>query len=270
MTVINKKYKNIISLLLAVICVGSIFAAVYNSVQLKKSEQAYAQAAAAAKETPLQNIGQPEVSKSSQPKVWREAPVTGDPYMDVMNAINLPALREQNQDVIGWISIPDTSLDYPLMYSGDNEFYLDHTWEKKRNFAGAIFLEQFCKTDLSDFNTIIYGHRMDTDTMFTSLKHYSSQQYWNEHPYLYISDGAAHRYEIFSAYKTHVISDTYRLGIEDDNTKQLFIDYCIDSSVIETDIVPTVNDRIVTLSTCDETFKGDYRWVVHARLKAAE
>ena len=266
MTVINKKYKNIISLLLAVICVGSIFAAVYNSVQLKKSEQAYAQAAAAAKEV----IKQQDVTKLSEPKGWQEALITDDPYMDVMSSINLSALREKNEDVIGWISIPDTSLDYPLMYSGDNEFYLDHTWEKKRNFAGAIFLEQFCKTDLSDFNTIIYGHRMDTDTMFTSLKHYSSQQYWNEHPYLYISDGAAHRYEIFSAYKTHVISDTYRLGIEDDNTKQLFIDHCIDSSVIETDIVPTVNDRIVTLSTCDETFKGDYRWVVHARLKAAE
>jgi len=266
----SKKQKKIISLFLAVIFCGSVYTAVQNLIQIKNSEQAYAHAIAIAKETALQNIGQPEISISSQPKVWREAPVIDDPYMDVMNAINLPALREQNGDVIGWISIPGTSLDYPLMYSADNEFYLDHTWEKKRNFAGAIFLEQFCKTDLSDFNTIIYGHRMDNDTMFTSLKYYSSQEYWNEHPYLYISDGAAHRYEIFSAYKTHVISDTYRLGIEDDNTKQLFIDYCIDSSVIETDIVPTVNDRIVTLSTCDETFKGDYRWVVHARLKAAE
>ena len=266
----NKKRKNIMSLLLAVICFGSIFAAVYNSVQVQKSEQAYAQAAASAKETPLQNIGQQSAPKLSEPKVWREAPVTDDPYMEVMDGINLSALREKNEEVIGWISIPDTSLDYPLMYSGDNEFYLDHTWEKKRNFAGAIFLEQFCKTDLSDFNTIIYGHRMDNDTMFTSLKYYNSQEYWSEHPYLYIFDGTAHRYEIFSAYKTHVISDTYRLGIEDDNTKQLFIDHCIDNSVIETDIVPTVNDRIVTLSTCDETFKGDYRWVVHARLKAAE
>lgn len=264
----NKKLKKIVSLLLAVICCGSILAAVHNSVQVKKSEQAYEQAAAAAKEAAAQMSKQDAEDVASTG--WQEATVENAPYMDVMNAINLSALREQNEDVIGWISIPDTPIDYPLMYSGDNEFYLNHTWEKERNFAGAIFLEQFCKTDLSDFHTIIYGHRMENDTMFTSLKYYDSQQYWEEHPYLYLSDGTAHRYEIFSAYKAHVVSDTYRLEMTEDDTKQLFLDHCIDSSVIETGIVPTANDRIVTLSTCDETFKGDYRWVVHARLKAAE
>jgi len=262
----NKKQKKICSLLLAIVCCGSICVTVHNSVQVKKSEQAYAQAAAVAK-TPLpQDNGQP-VTKEN---VWREAPVTGDPYMDEISGINLSALCEVNSDVIGWISIPGTQLDYPLMYSGDNEFYLNHTWKKERNFAGAIFLEEFCQTDLSDFNTIIYGHRMDDDSMFTSLKYYSSQQYWSEHPYLYIFDGLAHRYEIFSAYKTHISSDTYRIKIEENGDKQLFIDHCLQNSVIKTGVTPTVRDRIVTLSTCDETFKGDYRWVVHARLKAAE
>ena len=265
----NKKQKKIISLFLAVICCSSIFAAVHNSIQAKKSEQAYKQAIAVAKNTSPQNTDQQPISQPSTPDIWREAPVTYDPYMDVMDSVNLSALREHNEDVIGWISIPGTPLDYPLMYSGDNEFYLDHTWEKKRSFAGAIFLEEFCKTDFSDFNTIIYGHRMDDDSMFTSLKYYKSEQYWSEHPYLYISDGAAHRYEIFSAYKTHVISNTYRLEIENDADKQLFIDHCLENSVIATGVVPTVKDRIVTLSTCDETFKGDHRWVVHARLKAA-
>ena len=257
---------------LVLVLLGSIGISVYKSIQSQKSAQTYDEAKELVNADNLQESRpEPESAAAEQeePEVWQEAPVYDDPYMDTLEEMDLAALREINPYVVGWIVIPDTQLDYPLMYSGDNQYYLEHTWKKEPSSAGSIFLEQYNSTDLSDFNTIVYGHRMLNGSMFASLKYYNQQDYWNSHPYVYILDDAgAHRYEIFSAYEASVTGSTYRLGITEDADKQSFLDDCLSWSVIDTDVIPTVRDRILTLSTC--TGKGyETRWVVQARLAAA-
>ncbi len=181
--------------------------------------------------------------------------------------LDLESLKLVNPDVLGWIYIPDTVVDYPLMAYDDNETGLDRTWDGSRNSVGSIFLECMNRRDFSDFNTIIYGHHIRKGTMFGTLKHYADEEYARAHPLIYIvTEDCVRRYEVFSAYEAPIDSDTYRLYIDDEETRQAALDHFLGSSEIETDALPGTNDRILTLSTCMGTGTYSTRWVVQAVL----
>lgn len=198
--------------------------------------------------------------QSAQPQSTDPAAQPEQPLRDV----NLTALRGVSGDVIGWISIPGTGLSYPLVQGEDNDYYLDHAWDGTPTAAGSIFMEYQCAADFTDFNTIIYGHRMTYDAMFAFLKYYKSLSYWEAHPLVYIKEAErTHCYEIFAAYEAPIRSLVYGLKLTDDNRRQEVIDYALEQSVIHTGVVPEPADRILTLSTC--TGNGhETRWVVQA------
>ena len=211
------------------------------------------------------------VTDPTQPQtVWVPAPVEEeDPYLEEMAQTDLAALQEVNQDVVGWIRIPGTKINYPLMQGEDNEYYLNRTWQGNRNSVGSIFLECRNNADLMDYNTIIYGHNMSDGSMFAALRKYN-QAFWEKHPYIYILTGAGvYRYEIFAAYKAGLEDPTYGLSFHQSKTRANFINHALEQSTIETDILPEKMDRILTLSTCSG---GGYssRWVVQARLRMVE
>lgn len=180
--------------------------------------------------------------------------------------VDLDELCRTNPDVVGWICIPGTQLDYPVLQSEDNQYYLNHTWQGKRNAAGSVFLECKVSPDFSDFNTIIYGHNMKNGSIFGSLRQYRTQSHYQENPCIYIvNDSGVHRYEIFAAFEAEVRGYTYRLDINTPEKKQAFLDYSAQHSVLQTKAAPTVEDSVITLSTC--TGNGyDYRWVVQGVL----
>ena len=181
--------------------------------------------------------------------------------------LDLDALRQTNTRVLGWIHIPDSPIDYPLLKVQNNNEYLRRAWDGTANQAGCIFLECRNSHDFSDFNTLIYGHYMRNGKMFGSLHRYQEQEYRDTHPHIYIvTDEAVRRYEVFASYEADVVSDTYRLYFEDDARKQTVLEDYLDRSVLETGLVPTVTDRILTLSTCTGTGTYDTRWAVQAVL----
>ena len=208
----------------------------------------------------------PEETQAEAEAAEAEKKVWIDPYADALAAMDFTALRQVNPEVLGWIFIPDTPVSYPLMQGEDNAKYLDTTWRGSRSSVGSIFVEHQNSGDLSDFNTIIYGHRTANQSMFGSLKRYAEQTYWEKHPYIYITDdGGCKTYAVFGAYEVGVRELTYRLGFNNKDDKVNFLAFCMEQSVIETGIVPGPDDRIVTLSTC--TGQGyDTRWVVQAVL----
>lgn len=190
-----------------------------------------------------------------------------DPHAAALLEMDLAALREGNPEVLGWIVIPDTELDYPLMDGEDNQYYLEHTWDRKYNEAGSIFLEKTSSSDLSDEHTVIYGHRMNNGTMFGSLGEYRALEHWEKHPHVYIvDDNGVHIYEIFAAYEANIGSRTYQVGFSGEESKRAFLEHCLTSSVIDTGVVPAVEDKILTLSTCTAMGHENLRWVVQARL----
>ena len=205
-----------------------------------------------------------------QAPVWVPAPVGNDPMVEELAQINLAALRAVNPDVVGWVRIPDTKIDFPLMQGQDNDFYLNHTWNKEPNSVGSVFLEHQNSADLTDYNTIIYGHNMNDGAMFADLELFSLQKFWKEHPFVYIlSDAGVYRYEIFAFFQAEIESLTYGMNPQRDDTKEKFLNLALDKAWFDTGIRPPITDRILTLSTCSGA-NYDYRYVVQARLPMVE
>ena len=195
------------------------------------------------------------------------APEEGDPHIRTLEDMDLAALRQVNPDVLGWILIPDTRISYPLLQGTDNNYYLERTWDRQSNAMGSIFLEYLNQPDLTDYNTIVYGHNMNDGSMFAGIREFRDQEFWKTHPYVYIlSDQGVYRYEIFSAYQASVKSSTYGLDFSGDGDRAAFLHNAAANSVIETGIEPELTDRVLTLSTCNGAGYAT-RWVVHARLK---
>ena len=193
-------------------------------------------------------------------------PVEEDDGLEEIKKINLAALQEVNPDVVGWVLIPGTKVNYPIVQGTDNEHYLKVTWDGKPYAMGSIVLECTNTPDMTQFHTILYGHNMNDGSMFASLRSYSQEKYWKEHPYIYVaSSEGCFRYEVFSSYQARVDSSTYALEFDPDWGPEYFIATILEKSKINTGIVPEPTDRILTLSTCSGGYST--RWVVHARLK---
>ena len=224
-----------------------------------------AQSAAGLEQSSVEGLPEPEVPLIPESPAQLEfRPL--EENAQYLWSVDLGQLQQANEDVLGWIAIPGTQLDYPILQGEDNQYYLNHTWQGKRNAAGSVFLECKMQPDLSGFNTIIYGHNMKNGSMFGSLRQYRTQSHWQEHPCIYIvNDSGIHRYEIFAAFEAEVRGYTYRLDVNTPEKKQAFLDYSAERSVIKTELTPTEADSVITLSTC--TGNGyDHRWVVQGVL----
>ena len=277
----KKTIRKILIPVLAVILVGSVAMMVRQQIQYKQAEEIYSEAEDLVALPDLEDLPVVEVPQQPETPQREQDPeqpaeeekpeepkqVYVDPYADALRAMDFAALREVNEDVLGWILIPNTKISYPYVQGDDNSYYLKRTWRKTRSDVGAIFLEWQNQPDLSDFNTVIYGHRMNNRSMFGTLDYYKKADYMKAHPYIYITDDrGCHTYEVFAAYEVAVDDITYILSLEKDRHKQEYIDWCLDQSVVDSGVVPTVNDRIVTLSTC--TGRGHAtRWVVQGVLR---
>ena len=263
----KKRVRLGISLLLAAVLVVSVVLLVRQQLEYRRGEEMYEEAEALVELPDLSELPEPEPEAPEEETEAEEKPVYVDPYADALRNMDFTALREVNDDVLGWILIPNTVLSYPLVQGDDNDYYLNHTWKKWTSVVGAIFMESANSPDLDNFNTIIYGHRMNNGSMFASLKYYKSLSYWTSHPCVYITnDAGSHQYEIFAAYEVSTQGQTYRLQFPDTQARQDFIDYCLDQSVIDTGVVPNTYDRILTLSTCTGNGHAT-RWVVQAVLR---
>lgn len=179
--------------------------------------------------------------------------------------LNLAALRAANPQVAGWISIPGTAIDYPLVQGEDNQYYLNHSWDGRSSAAGAIFVE--CKNDprFSEFSTILYGHYMGDGSMFHALKNYEEQGFLEEHPrvYLALEDGVA-VYGVFAALRVTVTDPVYWLGVSEESHKEALIRFCRDGSGVESALPVGTEDRLLLLSTCVGLVQSEERWVVAA------
>ncbi len=183
--------------------------------------------------------------------------------------VDFDALLAINADTIGWIRFdPEPAqINYPIVQGLDNDYYLHHTFSANENTLGAIFLNCTNAADFTDRNSIVYGHRMRDGSMFRHLEDYEDASFWEENPYFYIYTvgGRELKYEVYSAGVVKDTSDTYLTEFDSDEAFQSFLDYTKSVSNYDTGVVPTVTDKIVTLSTCTSASNED-RFVVRGVL----
>ena len=190
----------------------------------------------------------------------------------VLPVVDFEALRENGPDIIGWLNLPDTAINYPVTQTGDNEYYLHHLYDGTYNKVGCLFADYENKADFSDRNTIIYGHNMRDGSMFAALNEYDAQSYFDGHPQMYlVTPDGGYVMEVFSAFEAKPAesgSDTspWRLSWKDDGAYTTWLSEMAGRSVIETDVTVTSSDKVLTLSTC--TPGGKSRFIVMGKLAA--
>lgn len=273
----DKKVKTIVNIVLVALLAVCVAKAIKTAVEDRAGKKDYEQASMLAtgllldtdEEPTGETAGEPPAPSEPEPQATEPVPIPDDPVIHRLLELDLEALRQENEDVIGWITIPDTVLDYPLLHWTDNEFYLTHTWKQTPNPNGAIFMESQNSPDLTDFNTIIYGHNMNSGLMFGTLRNYRTQTYWEEHPRFYIlCDRGVLRYDIFAVHRAGVDTIVYGLELDTSEKRTRFLRFSQDYSAYDTGIRPGVDDAVVTLSTCSGQGYTN-RWVVQGVLNVA-
>ena len=130
--------------------------------------------------------------------------------------INFEELQKINSDVIGWLYIPDTKIDEPILKGENNDTYLRTDLYMKENSAGNLFIDEINSRDFSDDNTIIYGHNMKNGSRFHDLRYFVEKDYFNEHQniYIYLPDGSINVYQAVASAIIDARSDLYQKGID--------------------------------------------------------
>ncbi|MBR1507367.1 MAG: class B sortase [Eubacterium sp.] len=201
---------------------------------------------------------------------------TGEKYVKVGDKLILARYKdiyEKNNDFAGWISIPDTPIDYPVMHTPkDPEFYLRRDFDKNYSIAGTIFIDERDDLEKPSDNIIIYGHHMKSGTMFGSLQKYEDEKYYRSHKLIYF-DTLYERgtYEVIAAFRTQIYSDDYAgfvcyNFIDADNAEDFddFVTSCKALTGFETGVSASYGDKLISLSTCSYHV-DDGRFVVIAK-----
>ena len=188
------------------------------------------------------------------------------------NPVDFAALRAEFPEAVAWIRVPDTTIDFAVMQSGTDtpeDFYLDHNEQSEKDRNGSIYIQKYNFADFSDPNTVIYGHNMTGGKMFGAIHKFKKAEYFNSHEHLYIyTPGHVLTYRIYALFD---YSNRHLLWAYDFSTTegyQKFIDKTLKpgtyNRLVREGVVPTTADRVVTLSTCQNS--GDGRLLLVAVL----
>lgn len=182
--------------------------------------------------------------------------VTESETNGVKSPVDFKELKALNKDIIGYITVPDTDIAYPVLYSGvDDNYYLRRNYLKKFDMQGSIYAQSGNSADFSDPVTVLYGHNNSEKTMFSRLLDFQNEKYFDEHEYFYIyAPGHILVYYIFSA---HTYDERHILNSYDFSsaaTLKEFQQSLLNPSFMEKNVRSGVsldeNSKIVVLSTC--------------------
>lgn len=248
----DKSFRKTVILLLAIIAIMSAILTIQIKLHQKKEDQQQEQISQI-----LDTIDIPEENIT---------PETPERVLQVRE------LQKENTEVIGWIQIDGTNINYPVCQGQDNDYYLKHTYKKEANSSGSIFLDKDYDFDKPSENLLIYGHRNKKCLMFDELVKYKDEAFYKEHPTIRFTTAKSDdTYEIISAFKSRVYyqdeTNVFRyyqfVNAESMQEQHEYIQNAKEASLYETNKTALVGDQLLTLSTCDYEVE-DGRFVVVA------
>lgn len=188
----------------------------------------------------------------------------------VLPTIDYDNLRAINPDLVGWIYIADTNINYPIVQGTDNDEYLYRMFDGTYNAAGSIFMDYRNASDWTDRNTVIYGHNMKNKSMFANVGNYKSQSYYDAHPtgWLLTADGC-YELQFFAGYTASEGDRAWDLVFSSQEDYAGWLSQAKQKSVFSSTVTPTAEDRVITLSTCTYD-RANARFVLLAVVKPVE
>lgn len=180
--------------------------------------------------------------------------------------IDFDKLKEQNNEAIAWIKVNNTNIEYPVVKTKNNEFYLNHSFDKSENLGGWIFADYKNKFNGTDKNIVIYGHNMKDNSMFGTMQKILNPEWYNNEENTNIilkTEGENYIYKVFSIYR--IENEDYYIKTEFNNDSEFeqFLNTLKARSIKDFNMDMLESDSILTLSTCDNNNK--YRVVLHAK-----
>ena len=258
----NKIYSLIVILLIVILAISSYFF-IKEIAENKKENELFEE---------LQEVVQEEEKTTAQNQITDNFKnETSNLSSKNVGNYNLESILKINTDIIGWIKIDGTNINYPVMQNGD--FYLHRNVNKNYSSSGTPYLAEHCNLKTSD-NLIIYGHHMKNSTMFSNLDNYKNYNYYKNHKYIKfytLEDNKTIKndYEIVFAFKTVAYSDKgfkyYNYTkFYDENDFNSFVEKCRNYEFYNTNVKVNYGDKLITLSTCEYSQKNG-RMVIIAK-----
>ena len=264
---IKLKWKNIILILIFLILFITLNISIYNIIKWKLDSNKTNEEINIIQE----NANIEEVQDNKGTEIIKQAKKIPkeNPYWDYikMNMIdvNFDNLKKINSDVVGWIKINGTNINYPFVQSKDNKYYLTHSFNKSYNNAGWVFLD-YRNNNINNRNTIIYAHGRTDKTMFGTLRKVLNNG-WINNTNNYVIKISTEKenslWQIFSIYHIPTTNDYLQTEFKDEREYQRFLNILKNRSNHNFNTSITSNDTILTLSTC---YNDSEKMVVHAKL----
>lgn len=193
-----------------------------------------------------------------------------NPYWDYIKmnliSVNFDELLKLNNETKGWIQVNGTNINYPFVQTDNNDYYLNHSYNKSYNQAGWVFMDYRNDTENLDRNTILYAHGMNNQTMFGSLRNILSSSWYNntDNHIIKLSTPTENTlWQVFSVYHIETTNDYIQTEFATDTEYQTFLDMLKNRSAVEFDTTVNATDKILTLSTC---YNKTDKVVMHAKL----
>ncbi len=175
---------------------------------------------------------------------------------DLTFTIDFRAANQDYREIEAWLYCKDTPIDYPVVQTKDNATYLERAIDGSYNLNGTLFVDYRNKSDVTDNNTIIYGHNMRSGSMFGTLPNYRYQDYYDDHPVMYlVTKKGEYAVAIFAGVVVPEDAEIYSAETDDRELVEL-VDTLRKDSTFDADVTFKKGDRIVTLSTCSYEYDG--------------
>ena len=187
--------------------------------------------------------------------------------------LQVQTLQAENSDIVGWLEIENTSINYPVLQGTDNEYYMTHNYKKEKSKNGSIFLNKDYDWNIASNNLLIYGHNLGNGTMFQELLKYSDKNFYIKHPTIrFTTEKEDSTFEIFSVFKSRVYYNYeknvfryyYFINPKTKEEYNNFVKSAKDASIYDIDSTAEYGDQLITLSTCSYHVK-DGRFAVVAK-----
>ena len=255
----NKKLRIVLIIIFSVVFIYCAVRIVIIEVQYKQADNIYAESRA-------EHFQIAAVTATPTPQSTGSSTETEEYFPTV--DFDYEGLVSLNPDIIGWVYIPDTNINYPLLRADNNQKYLTLSYDLQWTNSGGIFMDYRNAADFSDDNTIIYGHNMKNGGMFGNLKKYADTEYLKEHSYIYIfTKDRILKYRAFAAYKTENDSESYTMDFSKDTGYSGYLEYVLASAGDNKNDAIEETTPLMMLSTCTSVRRTE-RFVVNAVLVA--
>lgn len=201
---------------------------------------------------------------------------TEPPLVTVDGVQVLPELAELyqlNHDLVGWLTVPGTNVDYPVVQRKESvDYYLHRDFYGNKDSHGCLYIREQCDVDKPSDNVTLYGHRMKDQTMLAQLARYESKAHWQDNQYLYFDTlTERHTYQIIYVFTTTASAGegfAYHLLVDAADPEEFnsFLVNCAQNSLYDTGLSATYGDKLLTLSTCEYSQENGRLVVVAKRI----